>query len=67
MANALAFYGRSDTKETERFVRFFDNFFDCLNVRGLDEHIKKRKPDLAPYRSLGDKRLTVCLIVISMF
>ena len=46
MANALAFYGRSDTKETERFVRFFDKFFDCLNVRGLDEHIKKRKPDL---------------------
>ena len=59
VANALAFYGDLQTKETQRFVRIFDKFFDCLNGRNLDEHQKRRKPNLKPYRSKDDERLKV--------
>lgn len=45
--------------ETERFVRNFDRFFDCMNVRNFEEAIYKRKPDLRPYRSCDDSRLSV--------
>ena len=51
-----------DTKETIRFVRIFDRFFDMLNTRSLEEHIYKIKPDLAPYRSPDDERLKVVTI-----
>ena len=37
----------------------FDRFFDCLNVRSLDEWRQKRKPDLKPYYSPNDERLKV--------
>ena len=59
MASALEFYGGTETVETQLFVKTFDTFFDCLNVRNLDEHKKKRKPNLKPYRSSDDERLTV--------
>ena len=38
VAKAFEFYGSTDTTETQRFVEMFDKFFDCLNVRNLDEH-----------------------------
>ena len=56
MANALHFYGLEETKKTEKFVRMFDKFLDCLNVRCCVQH---RKPDLRPYRSPDDGRLKV--------
>ena len=59
IANALDFYGGSETEETRIFVETFDKFFDCLNVRSLQEHFKRRKPNLAPYRDPDDERLTV--------
>ena len=59
MANAMEYMGDSDTKETIRFVRIFDRFFDMLNARSLEECEFKRKPDLAPYRSSEDTRLKV--------
>ena len=31
-------------------------FFDCLNVRGVNKHIKKREPNLAPYTNINDPR-----------
>ena len=37
----------------------FDKFLDCLGVRNLDEYRKNRKPNLRPYRSPDDERLTV--------
>jgi len=46
-------------KETERFVRIFDRFFDMLNTRSMNESIYERKPDLAPYRTSVDTRLMV--------
>ena len=66
MADALSFYGYVDTSETERFVRFFDKFFDCLNVRSTDEYIRQRKPNLRPYTEITDERLTVRSYVVRM-
>ena len=43
----------------------FDKFFDCLNVRNLEEHRKKNKPNLKPYNSPMDGRLKVSDAVYS--
>lgn len=60
VANGLKLYVLQDnTKETEKFVRMFDKFFDCLNGRNLKEHILRRKPNLKPYFSSSDGRLEV--------
>ena len=59
VADAMEYIGDVNTKETERFVRFFDRFFDMLNTRSMEESIYKRKPDLAPYRTSEDTRLKV--------
>ncbi len=59
MANALAYFGDPDTKETELFLRNLDRFFDCLNVRSMSESGQKRKDDLRPYVSVDDERLMV--------
>ena len=37
----------------------FDQFFDCLNVRHPEMHIKRRKPNLKPYSRPDDERLKV--------
>lgn len=49
----------ASTTEMEKFVRQFDRLFDCLNVRSLSEWKVKAKPDLKPYTSPNDSRLTV--------
>ena len=63
MAKALVFYQQStgvqDTKSTEQFVRFMDCFFDCFNVRSLDEGKKTRNAQRDPYRSPTDWRFNV--------
>lgn len=58
--------GDPEMTETIRFVRFFDRFFDCLNVSSLSEGRHSRKPDLYPYRSPNDKRFTVCAAVVGL-
>lgn len=59
VAKAYDFYGNNEAEETKRFISNFDTFFDCLNVRCPDEYIKRRKPNLKPYRSPDDTRLKV--------
>ena len=49
VADAMAYFGDPETTETEIFIRKFDQFFDCLNVRSLSE--------LKPYTSVEDERL----------
>ena len=49
-------------RETERFIRTFDKFFDLMNVRSTKECIYKRKPDVRPYRKSTDPRLAVSSI-----
>ena len=57
VAHALEYLGDEDTVETIKFVKIFDHFFDCFNVRCLQEGIQKRKPDLQPYTDPCDSRL----------
>ena len=59
VAHALEYYGDDDTMETINFIKVFDRFFDCFNVRCISECVKKRKPDLRPYRDPCDSRLAV--------
>jgi len=56
VAEALAYENNPDTKETERFVRTFDKFFDLMNVRSLKEGVHKRKPNLLPYLNNSQSR-----------
>ena len=65
MASAFEFYGTAETAETQLFAKTFDKFFDCLNVRNLDEHRKKRKPNLKPYRNPDDERLAVSYLLLT--
>ena len=60
VASAFEYYGEDETSETQLFVKTFDRFFDCLNVRCTSEGTQKRKPDLRPYRDPSDPRLSVC-------
>ena len=59
MAKAFAYFGEVETSETERFVQYFDTFFDCMNVRSFTECFDKRKPNTRPYRSTDDPRFDV--------
>ena len=55
----MEYFGDEETLETRNFIRHFDRFFDCLNVRCTSEGVYKRKPDLRPYRDPSDPRLHV--------
>lgn len=44
--------------ETARFCEIMNDFFDCCNVRSLEEHTKKKNVLLAPYRIANDPRFT---------
>lgn len=59
VCDAFSYFGDPSTKETEKFVLMMDRFFDCLNVRSLNQWKEKRKPDLKPYVSTDDQRLKV--------
>ena len=61
MADALAYFGDPKTEETEKFIRYFDKFFDCLNVCSFSEWKTSRKPDRKPYTSFNDPHLEVSL------
>ncbi|XP_077869321.1 uncharacterized protein LOC144360480, partial [Saccoglossus kowalevskii] len=57
VANAIeTFYGGGN-RATVQFIRYFDKFVDCLNVRSMKEGIYQRKPDLLPYNNVDDPRL----------
>ena len=54
--SVLQSFGLQDVAGTSTFCAMIDSFFDCLNVRSLREDERKRKPFLAPYRSIADER-----------
>ena len=56
VASVLKAFGPPEAAGTARLCEMVDQFFDCLNVRSLTEHQRKRKPFLAPYRSVQDGR-----------
>ena len=55
-ARILQNFGTPETSETANYCQMLDKFFDCLNVRSLDEHQRKLKPFLKPYTSVDDER-----------
>ena len=55
LAEVLRAFGPPEAAATSKLCEMVDNFFDCLNGRSLPES-QKRKPFLAPYRSIDDKR-----------
>ena len=59
MVKALDYYNIDGASETSRFVDMFDRFFDCLNVKDLNEYKKKKKPNLRLYYNTNDE----CLLV----
>ena len=56
LAEVLRAFGPPEAAATSKLCEMVDNFFDCLNGRSFAESQKKRKPFLAPYRSIDDKR-----------
>ena len=56
VATVLRSFGPPEAAGTTKLCEIVDSFFDCLNVRSRTEHIRKRKPFLAPYSSLQDER-----------
>ena len=59
VASALQILNDEGTKETCRFIRMIDAFFDCLNVKGTMVAIMKRKDSVAPYKNSTDERFKV--------
>ena len=55
-AVALRKLSPSDSEATATFCEMIDSFFDCLNVRSLEESTLKRKANLAAYTSVNDPR-----------
>lgn len=49
-------YGMAGSEKAAELCKMADNFFDCLNVRSIEEGKRKRKPFLLPYSSVDDKR-----------
>ena len=56
MASVLTHHGGNELSGTSRYCNMTDQFFDCMNVRGVDEHIRKRKDKVAPYTDIDDER-----------
>lgn len=56
MSIALSEFGPKQATETAIYCKMWDSFFDCLNVRNLEEHSRKRKPFLKPYKDQDDER-----------
>jgi len=56
VGSVMEAYGPEEAQETARFIKLVDRFFDCLNVRHLDEAHRKRKPDLRAYTEVEDVR-----------
>lgn len=58
VGNVLQRYGSTDSQETARFCLLMDTFFDILNIRDSNEYQQKCKPNLKPFSSLDDPRLS---------
>ena len=57
VASVLENVCRPECSWTAEYCKKLDSFFDCLNVRSLEEYKNKRKPFLEPYKVISDKRI----------
>jgi len=46
-----------EASETSRLCEMMNKFFDCMNVRSLNEHKTRNNPDVKPYTDVNDERL----------
>jgi len=67
VGNIMLQYGTPEMGETARFIMLMDRMFDCMNVRSETEGIRRRKPDLLPYRDENDPRFQVGYAAVYMF
>ena len=58
VAIALQESADNDVRETAKFCLMLNDFFDCANVRSLNEHVNKRNPLIKPYSSQDDDRFS---------
>ena len=58
MAEALKRSMPPEVSETAQFCELMNNFFDCCNVRSINEQPRKQNQMLAPYKSCNDERFT---------
>ena len=56
VSRVMESYCPAESFETAKFIALVDKFFDCMNSRSLNEAERKRKPFLAPYKSIDDPR-----------
>ena len=49
---------KTQISEKANYCQMFDQFFDCLNVRSLEENQKKTNRFLKPYTNDNDKRFS---------
>ncbi|XP_022110829.1 uncharacterized protein LOC110990245 [Acanthaster planci] len=61
VANAFESHGKTGATSTVKFLRMFDQMFDCLNVSNTHAARHLRKPSLEPYRSSTDWRFEVII------
>ena len=70
MAVALDLKFGEVARETIKFIRHMDHFFDCFNVSSFTKGKEKRKCFLSPYRKENDFRMEVgggeCVSVYSI-
>ena len=57
MTSVLNHHGGNELSHTSKYCDIIDQFFDCMNVRIVSEHIRKRKKKVAPYTAVDDERL----------
>ena len=57
MTSVLNHHGGNELSHTSKYCNIIDQFFDCMNVRIVSEHIRKRKKKVAPYTAVDDERL----------
>jgi hypothetical protein len=58
VAIALQESGKEDVVGTAKFCEMMNSFFDCTNVRSLNEGTRKNNSFIVPYESPEDARLT---------
>lgn len=45
----IRIFGNMRTLQTANYCKIFDSYFECLKVRSVSEHVRQRKPFLAPF------------------
>ena len=63
MTSILNHHVENELSHTSKYFDIIDQFFDCMNVRIVSEHIRKRKNKVAPYTAVDDERLNWLLNV----